>query len=115
MHGDGLFFLKALVEVFALEHLRDGEFGGQANPVCGLQLVEPLAVEASFGLVRIENLVHLRHVGLGVAHDVFGAERRARGGAARRIADHAGEIADQKNDGVAEVLKMLEDAGASEA
>ena len=35
-------------------------------------------------------------------------QRRPRGGAARGIADHAGEIANQKNYGVAEILKMLE-------
>ena len=56
----------------------------------------------------IENFVHLRHVSFGVAHDLFAGERRARGGAPGRVADHAGEVADQKNDGVAEVLKMFE-------
>ena len=50
VHGDGLFFLKAFVEVFALEHLRNREFGGEANPVRRLHLVEPLAVEAGLGL-----------------------------------------------------------------
>ena len=55
-----------------------------------------------------ENLEHLRHVSLGIAHDVFRAERRTRGRTARRVANHAGEVADQKDDGVAEILKVLE-------
>ena len=59
-------------------------------------------------VLRVENLVDLRHVSLGIAHDLFRAERRAGGGTAGGIADHAGEVADQEDDGVAEILKMLE-------
>ena len=55
-----------------------------------------------------ENLEHLRHVGLGVAHDVVRAQRRTRGRTPGGIANHAGEVANQKDDGVAEILKMLE-------
>ena len=108
VQGDGLFFLKALVEVFALEHLRDGELGREANEVIRSDFANHSAVEASFVLCRIENFVDLRHVSFGVAHDFFAGERRARSGAPGRVADHASEVADQKNDGVAEVLKMFE-------
>ena len=38
----------------------------------------------------------------------FARERRARGVAARGIADHAGEVADQEDDRVAQILKVLE-------
>ena len=108
MHGDGLFFLKTFVEVLALEHLRDRHLGSQTNPDFRFDLVEPFAVEAHLGLERIENLVDLRHVGLRVAHDLFGTERRAGGRASGGISNHAGEIANQEDDRVPEILKMFQ-------
>ena len=57
---------------------------------------------------RIENLEDLRLVGFGVGVDLLARERRARGDAARGIADEAGEVADEEDDGVAHVLKVLE-------
>src|SRR5208282_2808420 len=50
----------------------------------------------------------LRFVGLGVVGNLLAGERRARSRAAGGIADHAGEIADEEDDGVAEILKMFE-------
>ena len=108
VHGDGLLFGEALVEVFALEHLRDRELGGQAHEAFVAELAQPLAVEADFGLVAVENLEDLRLVGFGVGVDLLAGERRARGDAARGIADEAGEVSDQEDDGVAHVLKVLE-------
>ena len=108
VHGNGLFFVETLVEVLAFEHLRDRKFGGKADPVRRLQLVEPLAIETGLGLGLGKNLEDLRHVGFGVAHDFFRAKRRTGSRAARGIANHAGEVADQKDDGVAEVLKVFE-------
>jgi hypothetical protein len=82
------------MEVFALEHLRDGELGGQAHEAFVAQLAQPLAVEAHLGLVAVEDLEHLRLVGFGVGIDLLAAERRARGIAARRISDECGEVSD---------------------
>ena len=45
-------------------------------------------------------------VGLGVVRDPLRGQRRPRLRAARRISDHAGEIADQKDHTVTEVLEM---------
>ena len=71
-------------------------------------MVQPFAVEADFGLVAVENLEDLRLVGFGVGVDLLAGERRARGDAARGIADEAGEVSDEEDDGVAHVLKVLE-------
>ena len=71
MQRDRLLFLEALVEVFALQHLRDGELRRQANDAFVAQLVEPLAVEAHFGLLAIEDLEDLRLVGFGVVVDLL--------------------------------------------
>ena len=56
----------------------------------------------------IENLEDLRLVGFGVLLDLLAGQRRTGHGAAGGIANHAGEIADQKNGRVAEILKVLE-------
>ena len=108
VHSDRLLFHEALVEVIALQHLRDGELRRQPNEAFVAQLVEPLAVEAHLGLVAVENLEDLRLVGLGVLVNLLARERRARGGAARGIADQPGEIADQEDDRVAHVLKVFQ-------
>ena len=108
VHADRLLFLEALVEVLALEHLRDGELGGQADEAFVVELEEPLGVVADFGLVAVENLEDLRLVGFGVGVELLAGERRTRGVAARGIADESGAVADEEDDGVAHVLEVLE-------
>ena len=108
MQCDRLFVLKALMKVFALQHLGDGSLGRQFDPVCRFHLFEPLVVEANFGRAGRENLIDLLHVGLGVLHQFVGTERRARRGAARGVSDHSRKVADQENHMMTEVLKMFE-------
>ena len=99
---------KALVKVLALQQLRNGVLRHQADEIVGGELGEPAPVEVDHSLLRIENLEDLRLVSLGVFLDLLAGERRTRDRASRRIADHAGEIADQKDCGVPEILKVLE-------
>jgi hypothetical protein len=66
------------VEVLALQHLRNREFGGQPDKALEAQREQPFAVEADFGLGRIEDLEDLRLVGLGVGVDLLAGERRTR-------------------------------------
>ena len=108
VHGDRLLLLEALVEVLALQHLRDGELCRQPHKAFVAELAQPLAVEAHLGLVAVEDLEHLRLVGLGVLVDLLAAERRPRRRTSGRIADEPGEVADEKDDGVAHVLEVLE-------
>src|SRR5580704_3667101 len=108
VYQDRFLVLKSFVEVFAFEKLRDGILRHQANELIGGELAHPSAVEVDHGFLRIENFEDLCLIGFGIFFDLFAGERRARDRAARWIADHAGEIADQKNRGVAEVLKVLE-------
>ncbi len=69
---------------------------------------QPFAVEADFGLGRIEDLEDLRLVGLGVGVDLLAGERRTRGVASGGIANQSGAVADEENGGVAHVLEVLE-------
>ncbi len=71
MHGNRFFFGEALVKVLALQHLRDGELGRQAHKALVAELAQPLAVEADLGLVRVEDLEHLRLIGFGVGIDLL--------------------------------------------
>jgi hypothetical protein len=66
----------------------------------------PGRIEQDLGPLRVEHLEHLGLIGLRVRGDLLGSERRARRVAARGIADHAGEIADQEHDVVPKVLEL---------
>ncbi len=108
MHSDGLFFLKALVEVLTLEHLRNRELGGEANEIFRGEFRKPAAIEIDDGLLWIEDFEDLGFVGFGVLVDLVAGEWRTRGGAAGGVSDHAGKVADQKDDRVSEILEVLE-------
>ena len=108
VQGDGLLFLEALVELVALEHLRDGEVGGEADHALEAELVEPLGVEADLGLVAVEDAEDLVGVGFRVFVDLLAGQRLAGDVAAGGIADERGEVADEEDDLVAEILEVLE-------
>src|SRR5581483_1154951 len=78
VNGDWFLFLKALVKILALEHLRNREFRRQANEVLGGELLKPAAVEIHDRFLRIEDFEDLLLIGLRVAFDIFAGERRAR-------------------------------------
>ena len=73
-----------------------------------MNCAEPAPVEVDHSFLRIENLEDLRLVSFGVLLDLLAGKRRTRGRAARWVADHAGEIADQEDGSVAEILKVLQ-------
>ncbi len=96
-----------LAEVAPFEHLRDVIARRQPNPVVTRHRAEPAAVEVHHGLHGVEQLEHLPLVGLGVRVDGLACERRPGLGSAGRVADEAGEIADQKDHRMAKVLEVL--------
>src|SRR5713101_6417998 len=107
MHGDRLLVMEALVEFLALEHLRERVLRRQTYEILGRELREPPAVEVHHRFFRAENLENLRLVGLGVLRNLLPRQRRPRRRAPRRVADDAGEISDEEDDGVSEILKMF--------
>src|ERR1700712_4892501 len=108
MDSDRLVRLVTLVEIIALEHARYGVLGGQANEISRTELIHPSGVESHFGLGRIENLENLRLVGLGVVQDLLASQRRASSALAARITDHSGEVADQEDHLVTQILKLAQ-------
>ena len=67
-----------------------------------------MRVEFDDGFFRIEQFENLLFVGFGVGVDLFARELRARRVLAGRIADHAGEVADQEDRDMAQLLKRAE-------
>src|ERR1035437_2679545 len=108
MHRYRFLVVETLVEVLTFEDRRGRLLRGQTDEVLGRELREPPAVEIDNRLFRAENFEDLRLVGFGVLRNLLPRQRRPRRRAPRRIADHSGEIADQKDDRVTEVLKMFE-------
>ena len=108
MHGDRQVLVEARAEVFAFEHAREAIVAAEAHDVIARHFAEPFAVVADFGFFAVEDFVDLREIGLRVGVHLLASERRARFGLAGGIADHRGEIADQENGGVAQILKMLQ-------
>lgn len=110
VQADGRFGFEALAEVVALEELADGHAGGELEDVGEGHLVEPLAVPADFELFGrgVEDFAGLGDVGFGVGTDILGAEHFSRFGAAGGVADAGGEVADDEDGLVAEVLELAE-------
>ncbi len=107
VHRNRRAVFQAFREIVAFQNAGHGILRAQADHVLELQLVEPLAIEADFGFARVQNFEDLSLVSLGVAIDIGARHRRPRDVAAGGVADHAGHIADQKNDGVTQILKVF--------
>jgi hypothetical protein len=67
---------------------------------------QPRRVELDARPRHVEDLPELGPVGLGVLADLLPRERLAGVGASRGIADHSGEIADDDDGQVAEILEV---------
>src|SRR5882724_8638764 len=102
MDSDRLLFLKAFMEVITLEHLRYRVLRGQLDEIFGREFREPAAIKINYCLLRIQNLKNLCLIGFRVSLNVLARQRGARYRPPRRIANHSREIANQKNDGVAQ-------------
>jgi len=106
MHGDGHAALEALGEIVTLHHARHRVARGQLDDAARAQGIAPFGVVADFGTRRIQHQAGLGVVGLGVGLDLLARQRRAGIVAAAGVADHRREVADEKNDVVAQVLQL---------
>ncbi len=106
MDGDGLAGLVALAEIVALQHLRHGVGGRQLDQVDRAEFVHPGGVEHDFGLGRVEHFEHLVAITLRIGKHLLTRQRRAGGVLAGGVADHAGEVADQEQGVVPQVLQL---------
>jgi len=77
-----------------------------ADHVGRRHLAEPLGIEAHFGALAVEHLEHLVFVGSRIGRHVLGRQRLAGGVLAGRVTDHPGEVADQEDHPVPQVLEL---------
>ncbi|MCY1416064.1 hypothetical protein D9M71_315650 [compost metagenome] len=108
MDGNRLVAGVALMEVVALEHPRHRVLRGQPNEIGWRQLIHPGGVECHFGFCRVQNLEHLSLVGLGVLQHLLASQWRAGGILATGVADHPGEVADQEDDLMPQLLELAQ-------
>lgn len=106
MQGDRRLGLVALGKVVALEDAGDGELGAHLQQAGQIHRQDPVAVVHDGGLLGIQDLHGLAHVGLGVSLDLLLRKLRAGGVLARRVADQRGAVADDEGDVVAQVLEL---------
>src|SRR5205085_12018500 len=102
------FRAEALGEIVTLEKLRYRVLSREADDAFGAELVRPFGVVEDLRLFRVEDLEHLLLVGTRVLLDLLARQGRARLVLARRVADHAGEVADQELHLVAEPLEVAQ-------
>ncbi len=95
-------------EVLALEDAGDREVRGLADDLLEREPPQPLGVEAHLGAPHVEHLAELRLVGLGVLPDLVPRERAPGLGPPGGIADHPGEVADDDDHLVPELLEVPE-------
>src|SRR5262249_2998268 len=98
----------AVGEIFALEHLGQREMCRLTDDVLEGQLRQPRRIEIDPRSAHVQDLAELRAVRLRVGANLLPRERLARLRAPRGITDHAGEVADDDDDLVAEVLEVAQ-------
>ncbi len=103
---DGLVALVAFGKIIALQHLRDGVRSRQLDQIHRAEFVHPGRVEHDLGFFRIQHLEYLVAIGLCVFHHLLTRQGRTRGIFAARVADHPGEVTDQKQRVMAEILQL---------
>jgi len=108
VHGDRLVAPEALAEVVALEEPRHRVARSEPDHALRAELVGPLGVEENLRAAGVEDLEHLVAVGLRVGEDLLAREPRPRLVLPCRVADHAGKVADQELDLVAELLEVAQ-------
>ncbi len=96
----------ALGEVVALHHPRQRVLARQPDDVVELHLPEPLGVVDHLGLLRVQHLEGLLGVGLGALEDLLTSGHRAGGAPAGGVADHRGEVADEEDHLVPQLLEL---------
>ncbi len=98
--------LKPFGEVVALHHLGEGHLGGEPDKLLRSEAVHPTGVEVDPCPIGIEQLEDLLLVGLGVGVDLFPGQGGTGRVAARWIPDQGGEVPDQEDHFVAQLLKV---------
>ena len=96
------------MEIIPLHHASDSIVRSQLNQSIGCHRSHPSTVKFNGGFAGVENLEDLSLIGRGIVPHLFFGQGFTGFGYAGRISDHPGEITDQEDDLVAEILKVLQ-------
>ena len=106
VHADRLVALVAGAKILSFHHPRQGVAAGQLDDAARAQLVQPATVVVDHRGLSIEDLEDLPGVSLHVRLDLPEGQLWPGGVATGGVADQAGEIADQEDHAVAELLEV---------
>jgi len=106
VHRDRQAAAIPLGEIVAFEHPGERVARGQLDHAARAERIAPFRVVADLGTGRVEHQAGLLEISTGVRLDLLAGERRPGRVAARGIADHRGEVADQEDHRVPEVLQL---------
>src|SRR5207237_9426574 len=79
---------------------------GKADQSIRPERGQPGGIECDFGLLPIEDEKYLVGIGLGIGLELVGRKRRPGDVTTGGIADHSGDVANQKNNVMPEVLQL---------
>ena len=82
--------------------------GGQLNQIRRIHFVHPAGIKHDECFFRVQDLKNLSLIRLSIFNHLVPGEGLAGGIFSCRIADHAGEITDQKDGFVTEFLKLAQ-------
>ena len=108
MDRNGLAAAVTLAEVIAFEHARNRAARCQLDHIGAVLVAHPFGIEHNLGLFTIQDFENLFLVGSGILVHFSLRERWPGCALAGRIADHAGEVTNQEQHLVTQVLELLE-------
>ena len=94
------------MKIVALHHARHGVFSSELDHAHRAQRQRPFTVVTDLGFLGIEHQAGLLVIRLGVDLDLLRRERRACAVAPGWVADQAGEVTNQENDLMPQVLQL---------
>src|SRR5581483_8989211 len=95
-------------EIVPLKQSRHGVMTTQTDHLRWRHCLHPFRVETNFRPLRIKNFERLTGIRVSIRLDLFTGERLPRLRSAGRVANHAGEVANQKDDRMPKLLKLAQ-------
>jgi hypothetical protein len=104
----GITSVDAISEVLAMEHLLEGHAAVETDDVNERHFGEPVPVEDDLGFFAVENFEGLFPEGFCISEHFFAAELGPGFGASGRVANHGGEVADNEDGLMSQLLELAE-------